>query len=167
MTSTNFQVFNIIAWEGSGTADFYLLNEYNNYYTQVNNQHTDSFPVVVISDTSFHRNFIRWVSQPSVVIKEFWIKRTSAPTTGIAGNNINKTDVKAYPNPATDNLSVSFTTQNHKEKVEIFDIQGCLVMSDKEDRSIGENVLIVDVSKLNRGIYFVHVGSNTFKFIKL
>ena len=74
------------------------------------------------------------------------------------GPMVNNTTLSVYPNPATDNLTVSL---NQEEEVVICNLMGQTVSSFKGH--VGINT--VDVSTLSSGIYFISAGSATQKFV--
>jgi hypothetical protein len=69
---------------------------------------------------------------------------------GIAGN-IRKTDIRVYPNPATNQVSFSLPAAKNVE-IRIFDITGKMVAQVKP--AAGTSVVTVDISNLNAGMYF-------------
>ena len=71
------------------------------------------------------------------------------------GKNIT---LSLYPNPATDQLSV---TLNQDDEIVVFNLMGQKVMS-MEGRSGLNNV---NISNLNSGVYFISAGSATQKFV--
>lgn len=96
----------------------------------------------------------------------FYVRGTTSITTGIASNSLSKSTLNAYPNPATDELTLTFNTSKHDDKIELFDIQGRSVLANTDERETGQNTVKLDVSQLNAGIYFARVGSDTFKITK-
>ena len=66
-----------------------------------------------------------------------------------------------YPNPTKEELNISF--YNHKNcevKIRIFNESGQLVkISDKGKLSEGKHNIILDLSKLNNGLYFINILS--------
>jgi hypothetical protein len=73
-------------------------------------------------------------------------------------NAVENTTISVYPNPATDNMSVSLS-QN--ETVVISNMMGQVVKS--FEGNVGINT--VDVSSLSSGVYFISAGSATQKFV--
>jgi len=68
----------------------------------------------------------------------------------------------SFPNPTNGLLNIHYTI--HKEEEIIFSIVNILgetVLSIKDNslKSIGENKKILDISKLNSGLYFLHLSS--------
>lgn len=120
-----------------------------------------------IKSDSLYKYFIR--PDYSQSIYNFYIKSidtTANSTTGIKNSNPVKSNIVAYPNPVTDNLTVSFNATNRTQSVDIFDIQGRLILSNINEREICQNTLKLDVSALNAGVYFIKINNRLFKFIK-
>ena len=70
-----------------------------------------------------------------------------------------------FPNPAKNELNIKFNTRLLENTfLEVFDIQGKLIMSKQEIENSYENR--VDVSALQAGMYFVVIKTNSFKEIK-
>ncbi|WP_312556289.1 T9SS type A sorting domain-containing protein [Empedobacter brevis] len=78
--------------------------------------------------------------------------------------NINKTDVRIYPNPVVDILNIE--TDVNKNSIKIIDLTGKTI----ESYTINEKKISVQVNHLPKGIYIVEVenenGKTNSKFIK-
>jgi PKD repeat protein len=74
-----------------------------------------------------------------------------------------KYNIKIYPNPATDDLTIETP---ERATIEIYNIEGQIIKS----FSAGDNTTTIDVSTLARGMYFVKMksdnGVGVKKFIK-
>ncbi len=93
---------------------------------------------------------------------------TSAGTvTGIESLKHTTTKLSVFPNPSTDEVSVTFNTNKEKTTIEVFDIEGRLVMTDEATREIGQNTVKINVSNFSQGIYIVRAGTETFKITKI
>ena len=89
-------------------------------------------------------------------------------------NNENfKTKLKAYPNPSTDNTTLSFDlAQTGGVSVQVYSITGRLVKSINNKNMLkGDNTLSLDCDDLPNGTYIVKFVSGkqneTVKFIKM
>lgn len=87
---------------------------------------------------------------------------------GIADNTLE--GMKLYPNPATDNVKVAIvSSESAKASLTIFNIMGQIVYSENVALNEGENLLNVNTSNMNAGIYMVNVktskGTSTQKLI--
>ncbi len=80
-------------------------------------------------------------------------------TTGIEEVSDVNNAVHLYPNPAKTMLTIENATEN----VQIFDITGRVVMNIDNKET---NLLVINVSELAKGMYFVKIGNYTTKFVK-
>lgn len=64
--------------------------------------------------------------------------------------------VVLYPNPAKDNLTVSSNNASNIEELQIFDLYGKLIVSQK----YSSNDVKLNISKLNNGIYLVKIKTD-------
>jgi len=88
--------------------------------------------------------------------------------TNLGINETFKEDVQlsVFPNPVVDYVTVRFNTENNDVPVYVYTLGGQLVYTDNASRYTGANVVTVDFSSFNTGIYLVKVGGSTFKVIK-
>jgi len=97
------------------------------------------------------------------------------PVENIDGKNI----LSLTPNPAGDYIEITFDNVILKERqrlnrpslnVQVYNVLGVEVLSASYTPSVllsnGENIRL-DVSGLSTGIYFVHVGGEVLKFVKI
>ncbi len=75
-------------------------------------------------------------------------------------NNINE-HVKIYPNPAKNYLIVNGQNLNNKD-IKIMDITGKIV----KQTSTQSSTIKIEISDLNKGVYFIKVGDLTKRFVK-
>ena len=83
--------------------------------------------------------------------------------------NSNALVANVYPNPAKNNLNISFTNQDAKDySVEIINILGQVVYSEKSlnDCSFPVTFKNIDVSDLESGSYMISIKANTKQFQK-
>jgi hypothetical protein len=69
----------------------------------------------------------------------------------------NRQMIDIYPNPVNDELKIDGYTLPNDETIDIFDVSGRLALS--------ANTIVINVSALAKGVYFVQVG--TAKIIKI
>lgn len=83
--------------------------------------------------------------------------------TNLAVSDINKNQVSVYPNPATDNLTVSMDFKK-TETAEIYTLEGRKI----SESNINANNNVFNVSKLSKGVYLLRIkGTDVVqKFIK-
>lgn len=73
-------------------------------------------------------------------------------------NVLNDNSVKVYPNPASDNVTVSVETGvAGKVSLEVFDIMGRSVLNMQDNVQVGQKEFKLDISALNAGIYNLNV----------
>lgn len=78
-------------------------------------------------------------------------------------------DVNIYPNPASENLNVSFKAGAQKITASVVDMAGKVVLTDQFNHENGEGIYTIPVNSLSNGIYFLNLqtktGKVTYKFI--
>ena len=80
------------------------------------------------------------------------------------------TDLALYPNPANDELNVSFSINSPENAiVEILDVTGKITHSHLIKANEGSNLIMMDTSELDSGMYFMKLnvagGQKTIQFI--
>ena len=69
--------------------------------------------------------------------------------------------VNIYPNPATDQLMISFTGyQEEKVNIQIMDLNGRMLLTEKRNVVVGDNDLKLENLNLKNGIYFIQLNFN-------
>jgi len=110
------------------------------------------------SDSSSHMDKFSFLSDNMIVFRE--------PDTTQNINQLNnaKRSLVIYPNPATSSVSLMFTAKTNltDNTVFVYDAYGRVVKQLK----IKNNNLQINIIDLERGIYFVRVGSAIGKFVK-
>ena len=77
--------------------------------------------------------------------------------------------VVVYPNPATQNTTISFTlVENNKVSISVYDVLGNLVslVSQNNDFAKGNNKVSINTSSLSSGIYYISLEANGSKETK-
>ena len=79
--------------------------------------------------------------------------------------------ILVYPNPAKDELNVAITNPlSQKYTIKVYDAQGKLVITKKEEAGYGQHVCKLDISKLAKGGYVVMVvedeNISSYRFMK-
>lgn len=127
----------------SGQIAYLVLNNISN-----DQYFAEALPFTVSSVQFNYENQI--ITKGSSVTKDSGI---------LAVNDPSKTEVKIYPNPVNDQLSVSGTSKT--EIYQIFTADGKLVMSGKlSDQNF------IQVNHLSSGIYFLKIADKNLKFMK-
>ena len=80
------------------------------------------------------------------------------PPPSPAPSTMKTPNVRVFPNPANDNITLSFENMKGDAKVQIFNISGQLVL-DKPINITGSDINII-LPDLKPGFYFIHVKSN-------
>ncbi len=79
----------------------------------------------------------------------------------------NQSIIKIYPNPVTNELSVSYKNDNSESvNIEIINTVGQTVFKEKRVTTIGENTLTLSVPHLQNGLYFLKVSSDKGQAVK-
>lgn len=66
-----------------------------------------------------------------------------------------------YPNPVKETLNVVFTSKSNQEaSINIIDLRGAIIKSEKVNLRSNLNEISLNVSNLNAGIYFVQLSTN-------
>ena len=69
--------------------------------------------------------------------------------------------IGAFPNPAKDYFTIQYSNNNaEKIDVKLYDILGNIIMTEESVSTIGHNEILIDSSKLVRGIYTLSVSNN-------
>lgn len=76
--------------------------------------------------------------------------------------------VMVYPNPASDKAIISLPNEllEHNPTIAIYNSQGEFIRNIEVPGGITSNLVLINVSDLNSGVYFVHYSGSTFKFMK-
>mgnify|MGYP003615975821 FL=1 len=121
---------------------------------------------LVLNHTTKNQNFAEQVNFPVVSIQFNYenqiLQRNSTvtkDTTILSVNDGAKEEMKIYPNPVKDRLSVSGI--NKDQPYEILSIDGKLIKAGKYS-----STKTIEVQALPKGVYFLKVSNQNLKFIK-
>lgn len=134
-----------------------VINDINYNLSTLNNSANHS---IVSNDLSIYQFYGNSMQQ-------LYFQLVQNIATGIADLKLNTSKLTVFPNPAIDEVNVSFTANKEKTPIEVFDIQGRLVMLEETEREIGVNKVSLNISNFSAGIYIVRAGSETFKITKI
>ena len=85
-------------------------------------------------------------------------------TSGIYESTLEQ--VQIYPNPTDGELNISYNVgANQLTKVVIRDLSGKLIKEVSVSSQSGKNLVTIDVSKLDAGVYLIETGSTITKRI--
>ena len=80
--------------------------------------------------------------------------------------DFSKENFRIYPNPAHDNLFLSFPKNLDQSRLKVYDVLGKLLINKKVNRISNK----INLKSLNRGIYVIKINaenvSQSFKLIK-
>ena len=120
-------------------------------------EHIDNPQVLVINDGDNIQNIEYEITSDG-------IKNKSGEETGIVETNAIRPEIRVYPNPATNQLKIKNYELKEDEVIEIYDVVGRTL--NNYQLSIVNSQLIIDISHLANGIYFLKIGNNTVRFVK-
>tara|TARA_B100000902_G_C27283093_1_gene902927 strand:- start:472 stop:1716 length:1245 start_codon:yes stop_codon:yes gene_type:complete len=114
-------------------------------YYPGNSYTVNNSPIMQHQDISFHLN----------------------PIPPTSTNNINSTNIKLYPNPANNKISIAFDNLTDATNIRITDVTGRTVYTE----TITNNTIAVNTSHYTPGIYFCEIKgtktNETIKFTKI
>jgi hypothetical protein len=79
------------------------------------------------------------------------------PTTGIAENNSSAETVTAYPNPATEKISLAFDTAVRDGMLSLYNEEAKLILS----RKVNGFIFLLERGSLPKGVYYVHLSDES------
>lgn len=85
---------------------------------------------------------------------------------GIGESDLNKENINIYPNPATNNISLTFKGKEQQVNIAMYDVVGKLINSEDAIR-IGDHPHQIEMNKLVSGVYIVSIQDKqgaTYKF---
>ncbi|MCX6351588.1 MAG: T9SS type A sorting domain-containing protein [Bacteroidetes bacterium] len=84
-----------------------------------------------------------------------------ATVTSMAISNTNALEIKIYPNPCTDKLSVILPEGGNNYSISLYDMQGKRVMEYKTE---AERTALLDISSFQNGVYLLQCTNETNSF---
>jgi hypothetical protein len=118
-------------------------------------------------DVSFINSFEGWIVGSNGII----LHTTTGGFTGIPSEQQDDL-IEVYPNPATEIITMLFNSRKNEEAlVQIRDGTSRLIQTFSRNIQSGRNDIVLDISNLNNGTYFINVilseGTLHQKFIKI
>lgn len=95
------------------------------------------------------------------------INANKSPLANLSVGNIETIEMDVFPNPATDKITISFEAQGGDYLVEITDLQGRTVVSEKHTNLSGSQSVDLNTSNLKTGNYLVSVAKDGSSFTKM
>ena len=87
--------------------------------------------------------------------------------TSVENVELSKVQIKLYPNPAVNNITIEFEMENSEETtIDVMNVNGQVIQSTTIFTQVGNNMQNLDVSNLSNGTYFLSVKNNSGNYIK-
>jgi len=148
-----------------GEADLYVgptSNVYNGTYFYISEQ--TSYTLRTLSFTATHSTMKLWIDfYPNTSVH--YVDNFSIENTTLSTNNpaLSSSSVRVYPNPLSDYVFIHGLELN---KLKIYDILGKNCSDLTSIIEINHEYFKVNISNLNRGLYFFSTPSKTVKVFK-
>ena len=111
----------------------------------------------------YWRDGTDWIEEESESEIYYW----SEHTVGIGNHELQITNYEVYPNPTSGQLRISISDNSisdiRQSKIEIYDVVGKL--QNAEHRTQNEEI-VIDISHLTNGMYFLKIDNKVVKVIK-
>ncbi|MCD4664491.1 MAG: C10 family peptidase, partial [Bacteroidales bacterium] len=89
-----------------------------------------------------------------------WTAEWEVGNVGVNNKHLNGYDLKIYPNPVNDFLSISFTIEETESiELKIFSVTGEVVYYENNRNLRGSYVNTIDLSEIAKGVYFLNLTS--------
>ena len=84
----------------------------------------------------------------------------------------NISNISLFPNPAKESVTINYASKTDNTlHIRLFDMTGKEIMQAEQQNSVGPNMIQLETSALEAGIYFMQLNDGTsskrIKFIKL
>ncbi|MEO1438620.1 MAG: T9SS type A sorting domain-containing protein, partial [Bacteroidota bacterium] len=113
---------------------------------------------VVLADQPVNIQFIELQANNQTFALQFYGGATSIEETIVA-------DIQIYPNPSHDQVNIEMPADFRAESVRIFNAQGAL-MNGNSLKNINSDILELDVSNYDTGLYFIEMINNETRVSK-
>ncbi len=179
--------YHVPFWWGKMLQDSTYRNEMKCRWTQLRSSILDTTHIFHLADSmknyigiAANRHYTKYsltvTLQSETDILKSWIKKRltwldnhitgNCLATGVNEKELFTNSIKAFPNPTSGQLNLSFYLYSDKKmKVELRDIYGRVLHSEDERLyPSGKNSLTMDLAGLADGIYFVNVSNSEMQF---
>jgi hypothetical protein len=156
----------ISCFDSAGTKYLDAGPGYNSY--QWNDGSTSQFIAVTSPDT--FNVFVPYGQGGFISSERLIVSDMNNPCSTGLENILSASNVNIYPNPVRDVLTLSIghsPIENGAVDIEISDASGRSLPANFEKEIKGENVIEINVSGLEQGIYFIRVNNTALRFIKI
>ena len=130
---------------------------------------TAGMPKIVVLAGSSHTIFLNQNNSLLASTLEDAIN-SALSSTGISESNTSLSSLAVFPNPASSSAEIKFTlVKNSDLTIELFNLQGKKIKNIfTGNRSAGENIIALDYTGIDSGMYLVHVSDGEkSKFINV
>lgn len=88
-------------------------------------------------------------------------------TSGVNEIATNYTDLSVYPNPADNEIQISYNALEQNQMIfTIIDVTGKNVQTNQVSSNEGTNLVLLDIAKLNAGMYLLKISNGNSEYIK-
>ena len=119
----------------------------------LNNAHGLSFTATYVVKLQQHDNYYFAGGNDGFLFDDINVESTFV--SGISEQE--EVKVKIFPNPTADFVNISLSKSNNNYSYKLFSIDGQLI---EENNLINENIIKLNLSNYNAGVYFVNLYSN-------
>jgi para-nitrobenzyl esterase len=114
--------------------------------------HTDIYPGPTVLPANFPANFVTWMGKMTT-----FMQRLVCGTTPLLVENVENQEIKIYPNPSNDNMTVELSknTEGGHYDLTVLDALGRAVYSMKNQTN---NTLILQKKDIGTGLFFVRLN---------
>jgi len=148
--SDNNSSYRIVIYNENGT----IVKDFGDSY-----QFTDEFDFYIYHDNTTNKNKLRLYNISTNSTEIYNLNSSSLSLKEIKS----KDQLTAYPIPTNNILNIA-NPENGANKIEVYDINGKMIITKSFDNS--ENIISLDVENLAEGIYIYKIGNLSSKFTK-
>ncbi len=144
------------------------INYTVNWWTDTTHTVQGNGPHTIAQNITFHENAYAYVVQSGACTdtSNFQTVYFTDCITKIT-NVTNETGITIYPNPAHNKIVIAGVEEN--VNIQVFDITGKqtnVVCHHEQSEGTYDESILIDISVLENGIYFIKIGNSVAKFIK-
>lgn len=157
-----------VIWDDNGADALYVGMDYGIYY--IDNTFTEwqpysaNLPNVIVNELDINNETNMLYA--GTYGRGLWASPLAFPSLGVS-DNFTENSVQLYPNPTASELTI-FIAEASEVDIRIYNLLGKLMIN--EPNKLIANTLVLDVSSLQTGVYFVRINSEngtvTKRFIK-
>jgi hypothetical protein len=112
-----------------------------------------------LSFTIAEMTMVQTFIQPSNMLTQGF-QQPEPLTTDIAESKTMHDEVMVFPNPSNGQFNISYNALNSGDyHVQIFDLVGQIIYAQDYSAAFGPNLITIDISRFDQGIYFLELRS--------